>query len=858
MAENWLDRAKDVTNLNNDESTSEDWLSRAKPLEVTEEEAQKDFELAEFREENKGITGAAKTFAGQFADEALLGIPEIVTENVADDLTKRKIEILKEENPIANVTGGISGFLASLFLGGPLTKAAVKGAQGVTTLAGKGLATVAGKEIAEGLVGKAVKGATQLATEGAIFSLPSAIAEVATGNPKAAAERMLAGGAGNLILGGALRGLGSATRKGKNLVQKAIGGDIDETAIKSFQPTRSFQAKQGKDKLQQLGKTINEFDLLGEGPRVKVLSSKQKVGKITPEETKELQQLTKRFLPASDEKVSENLADFQQRIVSGLEKSYKRLDKAGIKFNPQKLIDDIESKIEFDPVVVAKKFGETLDDDLVRSGTPSMNLKEFLTIPSNKRLANTWNKIKEDIKFFGEKGNVKQVRALKQQLAQLANFEKGATYLVGLSPTEKFARKLYGLVDDIALSQEGLDLVDDYQIMRNVFKEKLDISLPKKASDTKYFNMRLKKAQEILEKNPKLKRIIEKRKKDAELGLRNLKRNNKLYSQYKQINKLFTNLMNKKENPSEFNNYLKNVFRVGSIATSAGVGGLPGAAVGIGAGIVSDKALSTNWYPYLNRLQKAYQNSEKRLIRIPKTIKTLGQQTGIRKETAEKLGINYLARTFFGTTPKEQDIGEKYSKISEKLSNLKDNPEFFIEKMEPFTQGLEQYPELQTALSNNLYEIVNYLHTSMPKAPEVQNPFRKEEWKPSDLERAAFNRRIKAAFDPYSVIEDLQDGILSREAVETVGVLYPEIYQEIQTQVMDALVEDDNQKFSYSQKLQLQLLLDTAYLPELQSENIQNLQNNFIKQDEKQPQTSGKSIKIPNVATNITEVTINK
>ena len=112
--------------------------------------------VREYVDENKGLKGAAKVGLGQFADEALLSIPETVYDLTADPLEVAKKEALKKEHSIANTLGGIGGFGASMFVGGPLFKAAEVAGHGAERLALGGVeeaavrgAEGAGKSVAD-------------------------------------------------------------------------------------------------------------------------------------------------------------------------------------------------------------------------------------------------------------------------------------------------------------------------------------------------------------------------------------------------------------------------------------------------------------------------------------------------------------------------------------------------------------------------------------------------------------------------------------------------------------------------------------------------------------------------------------
>lgn len=167
--------------------------------------------VREYVDENKGLRGAVKVGLGQFVDEALIGLPELVYNKTQDPLEVAKKEALKKEHDLANSIGGLSGFGASMFVGAPLWKAGSKAGEKVAAHLAEKIAVQAGAESTKGGFKKAASGVAGKiggsVTEGAIVTAPTAITELALGDPEAAAETMLTGvGIGALFGAGA--GLG--------------------------------------------------------------------------------------------------------------------------------------------------------------------------------------------------------------------------------------------------------------------------------------------------------------------------------------------------------------------------------------------------------------------------------------------------------------------------------------------------------------------------------------------------------------------------------------------------------------------------------------------------------------------------
>lgn len=167
--------------------------------------------IREYVDSNKGLSGAIKVGLGQFADEALLGLPELIFDKTADPLEVAKKEALKSEHELANTLGGIGGFGASFLTGAPIWKAGTAAGEKVAAHLAKKLAVEAGEEVGKRTLNKAareiVAKMSGTAVEGAVTTLPYAVTEAALGDPSAAADSMLAGVGIGAFFGGA-SGLG--------------------------------------------------------------------------------------------------------------------------------------------------------------------------------------------------------------------------------------------------------------------------------------------------------------------------------------------------------------------------------------------------------------------------------------------------------------------------------------------------------------------------------------------------------------------------------------------------------------------------------------------------------------------------
>jgi len=174
--------------------------------------------------DEQGVTGGLKVALGQFADEALLGLPELVLDKTQDPLEAAKREGLKKEWELTNTIFGVGGALSTLWTGAPLWRGASALGQATTkTISGK-IAALAGENATKSGIKKA---ATNLAgktagmgVEGAVVSMPRALTELALGDPEAAAESVISGAAIGGLFGAGLTVAKPAGKKAIDLLQK--------------------------------------------------------------------------------------------------------------------------------------------------------------------------------------------------------------------------------------------------------------------------------------------------------------------------------------------------------------------------------------------------------------------------------------------------------------------------------------------------------------------------------------------------------------------------------------------------------------------------------------------------------------
>lgn len=129
-------------------------------------------------------------------------------------------------------------------------------------------------------------------------------------------------------------------------------------------------------------------------------------------------------------------------------------------------------------------------------------------------------------------------------------------------------------------------------------------------------------------------------------------------------------------------------------------------------------------------------------------------------------------------------------------------------------------PQLAAAQAAKIATAGEFLLSKLPRhgAPSLYKEDRDKPPEVTASERDEFLRYWRAVNDPLSVVEDVADGNLSVEGVETLRAVYPELYGQLQNHVLDELAVSET-KPPYKARLLLGQLLelptDTGLEPEM-------------------------------------------
>lgn len=161
------------------------------------------------------------------------------------------------------------------------------------------------------------------------------------------------------------------------------------------------------------------------------------------------------------------------------------------------------------------------------------------------------------------------------------------------------------------------------------------------------------------------------------------------------------------------------------------------------------------------------------------------------------------------------------------LDRMQADPQYLADRVAAAIGGMEgDAPNTSTALAGKAAAAVQFLASKAPRPSGVtlQPQLDNERWMPSRAEAAKFSRYWAAVMDPLSIIDELEAGVLSSEAVEALRAVYPELLELIATEIqMQAAAS--NKPISYATKVQLSMLLGRPLAASLTPEAIARRQS---------------------------------
>lgn len=175
--------------------------------------------------------------------------------------------------------------------------------------------------------------------------------------------------------------------------------------------------------------------------------------------------------------------------------------------------------------------------------------------------------------------------------------------------------------------------------------------------------------------------------------------------------------------------------------------------------------------------------------------KAVGPKTAIATIAAAPVVADTLGRMLHddGVKRKNDTLAEKLRARYEELQSASSNPDVVRKDVVQQLVGAGVTdPRLVDSAVDVAQRRMGYLADNAPKPP-IKAPLQRGEWLPPPAEAARFARRIRAAYYPEVAISNIATGVITKEEVETLRAVYPRLYADAQTRLLEHASEIEHQ-----------------------------------------------------------------
>lgn len=185
-----------------------------------------------------------------------------------------------------------------------------------------------------------------------------------------------------------------------------------------------------------------------------------------------------------------------------------------------------------------------------------------------------------------------------------------------------------------------------------------------------------------------------------------------------------------------------------------------------------------------------------------------------------------------------EKIQEKeYTKRVQKIEEQNTSPANAIDRLEWATRDLYHVaPNISASMQMAAIRGSMFLQTKIPRSSAPQLPLDKP-FKPTMPQIIKFNRYYDAVHRPLTALKQLRDGFIYPEMVESLQSVYPQLYSEMQVQVMTSVTTAmaKKEEIPYQKRMAvsafLQAPLDSSMLPQVFTANQATLNMTTAKKD---------------------------
>jgi hypothetical protein len=139
-------------------------------------------------------------------------------------------------------------------------------------------------------------------------------------------------------------------------------------------------------------------------------------------------------------------------------------------------------------------------------------------------------------------------------------------------------------------------------------------------------------------------------------------------------------------------------------------------------------------------------------------------------------------------------------------------------------------PLLADRIETNKAAAYAFLAGKLPRKPDLPGMGMNDGWQPSDMEMRGFARYVAAVEDPHGIVERLVSGDITPEDADAMRSVYPEMYAQVQREIMGQLGELRAQ-LPYKRRLALSIFSGIAVDPAMDPRVLSILQGTFAAEE---------------------------
>jgi hypothetical protein len=223
---------------------------------------------------------------------------------------------------------------------------------------------------------------------------------------------------------------------------------------------------------------------------------------------------------------------------------------------------------------------------------------------------------------------------------------------------------------------------------------------------------------------------------------------------------------------------------------------------------------------------------------ISSGLKGMGKGVAVAAKAAEPSVVRSLVssqlavKTVDGKKQKPKNEEEAYNNIIENANKAVTDPESVLQQSNRQTAAMFAHaPNTAAAIDAKYLQMMQFIASKTKKSNKKTGIFDiGKSVKPSGFEMAKIARYVDAISNPQSMLSKAAQGKLSREHVEVMSNLFPEMHNKLKEATLKHISENKTE-MKYAQKLQLGLLLGLQAHESMQPQNIQALQSQFNSAD---------------------------